>query len=402
MIVFAAFALAASDPALDLDAELIVGEQRARPGPDLPIPADPHAGDPPPDRSVSAFDSKSQLAAGWLHVSVEFVTRARLAVESVYERHYPQARSQFTSLDQDYPQLALGPVGLVLIYQALMFENLDYRYDGPYKLAFAEGRRRLEASTAADDGWAAPEHFLLAGLYGIDGVYVLRLGQHLAAVGRAYDAIRELGQARSMAAEFVDVELGDGMYLYWRSVVAAISPLVPRFSDRRMEGLRLMQKVEKEGILLGPTATIALTYAYMEERHWDAALSSCHYAEASYPDNVINLLTTGRVLNAQRRPQEALAVYDRVAGIAPDNQRIHFLRGTAWIVAGDAARAATEWKTYVAFPEVAPYYRAQTWNRLGLLYERQGDMAAARSAWQAAVDADANSAARHSLTRTAP
>lgn len=391
----------AADPGLDMDELAVSGEVRARPGPPLSIPADPHAGESPFQLSdpTLPYEERSYRAAKWLGVDVVFADRCRKAVELVYRRRYKEARLAFEQLDKDYPSVALGPVGLVLIYQALMFENLDYRYDAQYKVAFNQARSRLGVGVG-QPGFDAPEWFLLAGMLGIDGIYQLRLGEHVAALGRAYEAIKALDHVREAAPDFIDASLGGGMYLYWRTVVATLSPLVPRFEDRRAEGIEKMKRVEREGVLLGPAATLALSYTYMEERRPDAALSSCNFAAKQYPDNLINLMTTGRVLDAMKRHDDALAVYARMLSIAPDNQRAHFLMGAAYAGKGDSAAAEREWTTYLAFPEVAPYYRGQTLNRLGLLYEQRGDVGTARSKWTEAVRLADNKDARRSLART--
>lgn len=391
----------AADPVVEMDELAVSGEVRARPGPPLAIPADPHAGESPFQLSDPSlpYEERSYRAAKWLDVDVVFADRCRKAVELVYRRRYKEARQAFEQLDKEYPSVALGPVGLVLIYQALMFENLDYRYEAAYKMAFNQARTRLGQGTT-QPGYDAPEWFLLAGMLGVDAIHQLRLGEHMAALARAYEAIKALDHVREAAPLFVDARLGDGMYLYWRTVVATRSPIVPRFEDRRAEGIDLLHRVEREGVLLGPAATLAMSFSYMEERRPDAALSSCNFAAKQYPDNVINLMTTGRVLHAMKREDEALAVYSRVLTVAPDNQRVHYLMGAALAGKGDLDGAEREWSAYVAFAEVAPYYRAQALNRLGLLYEQRGDTPTARSKWAEAVRLVDNKDARRSLSRT--
>lgn len=400
MILLLAGLVAAQD-STDFEEHRVSGESRGLPGPGLPIPDDPHAGDDsaPPKAGQPGYAEKSRAAARWLGVDEVFVTRARAAVELVYARRYGEARTAFLALDQDYPSVALGPVGLVLLYQAAMFENLDYRYDREYRSTYSQAKARLEQGLR-QPGLEAPEQFLLAGILGIDGIYALRKGEYLVALDRAWEAIKAIGAARALAPEFVDLAVGDGLYLYWRTVVAQLSPLIPRFEDKRMDGLRKLELVEDEGVILGPAATLALTYSYMEERKLEAALSSCRYGARSYPDNLINLMTQGRVLTAMGRLDEARRAYQRVIAIAPENQRVWYHLGVVESVAGNVVAAEAHWLHYLAFAEVAPWYRAQTLNRLGLLAEGRGDLDAARSRWQQAVALAQNPDAKRSLART--
>jgi tetratricopeptide (TPR) repeat protein len=235
---------------------------------------------------------------------------------------------------------------------------------------------------------------------GIDGVHSLRRGEVLGALGRAYEAVHALDQVLELAPDFVDARLGQGMYLYWRAVAATLSPLVPRFEDRRAEGIATMLLVEREGVLLGPATTLALTYAYAEERRPELALAASRWLSKQYPDNLLALTTTGRLLLALDRPTDSLPLWQRLLKVAPDNQRAHYYLGCAAALAGDLAGAEQEWRTYLGFAEVAPFYRAQALHRLGLVQERQGDLAAARASWTEAVRVDDNPDARRALART--
>jgi tetratricopeptide (TPR) repeat protein len=346
---------------------------------------------------AAAVPRSAELAASALGSDVERVAATQAAIELLYQRRYKEARAAFDALNTRYPTSGIGPVGVVLIYQALMFENFDFRYEGQYKVAADQARKQLAAG-AKEPGNDALEAFLGAGLAGVEAIFALRKNEVLAALDRALAGMRLLEKTKALAPDFRDTLVGDGMYLYWRSVVTRSSKLLPDFPDRRAEGLALLQRAEIESVFMGPGASLSLAYSYIEERQLAAALDSCLSLRTRYPANVINNLTLGRIYTSMRRYDEALRVYDTVVRDDPRTQRVHYFRGLVLARQGRYAEAARAYEAYIAFLEVPAELRSQALYRLGTVYEKLGDTRA-RSAYQQAVTGSGNEAARRALAR---
>ena len=79
--------------------------------------------------TVRPYSDKVYEGARVLQMDVEFVHACRHAVDLVYQRKYPEAKAAFEAAQQKFPGSALGPIGKVLVYQALMLENLDFSFE---------------------------------------------------------------------------------------------------------------------------------------------------------------------------------------------------------------------------------------------------------------------------------
>lgn len=319
-------------------------------------------------------------AARLLRVPEDLVTSAQAGVGFLYARRYPDAARVFDDLTLRYPTTGVGPLGMAILFQERMFENFDWTYDAAYRAASARTRAQLEQGL--DETGAEPlEHFVLAALGGLDAVHSLRKGDYLPALGHAIVGMRALQQVEAEAPAFPDPRIGDGMYLYWRSVVTASSSVLPDFPDRRAEGLRALMQVESGGVLLGPGATLVMAYAYISERDWPRALRAVDANDARYPDCVVNELTRGRVLVGLGRTDAALAQYDRVIAQNVGNQRVHYLRGRLLAALGRPGEAAAAFTTYLGFSAPPAEARAQAWYALGQARAQLGDAGAARAAY---------------------
>jgi tetratricopeptide (TPR) repeat protein len=392
-LLLLATASAGDEAADDLRENTVSGV--ARPPSEAPLD------EPPPiveEDGSRAYSTRAYEAARVLRLDITFADRCLRAIEAIYARRYKDAKRELEALTVDSPTTGIGPAGMAVIYQALMFENYDFRYEREYQAAQAAAQAQI-AEGLRTPGNEAIEYFLQAGMSGIQGIHDMRRGRFLAALGNGYDCVTSLSEAKRAAPEFVDPLMGDGMYMYWRSVIARNSALLPDGSDEREAGKALIRKVEREGVLMGPAATLALTYSYIEDNDLRNALGRIMYGRLKYPDNVINNLTAGRVLTSMRRYDDAVKMYDEVLRAAPDNQRAHYHLGVVYARKRSFGQAEASFRRYVAFPEVQAEHQGQAWYRLGLLYDRQSRPEEARAAYTEAVRVSKNEAARKALEK---
>ena len=212
--------------------------------------------------TVRPYSDKVYEGARVLQMDV-VVHACQHAVDLVYQRKYNEAKAAFEAA-QKFPGSALGPIGKVLVYQALMLENLDFSFEKQYEHAANQARQQLMQALEirGNDAW---ENFILGGVLGIDAIHAMRKGNYLSALNRGIEAMKSVNRAKKLAPEFPDLLLGDGLYNYWRTVITRSVKGLPDFADNRMLGIEQLQKVQEEGIFLGPAATFALTYTWLEE-----------------------------------------------------------------------------------------------------------------------------------------
>ena len=320
------------------------------------------------------------LGGKQLQTDPAFVDQCQQGIELIFRRDYAGARARFGQLAARSPGTGVGPVGDLLVWQALMLENFDFRFEGQYQTALRQSRTELELAISMP-GNAAWEHFLLAGVLGIDSIHMMRKEEWGKALNRGYEAMKVVARVKEFAPEFVDVQIGDGLFNYWITVVARTTKAIPDLGDKRELGISQMKAVEAKSIFLRPAATLALTYTWIEEGRMKDALVSAQRNQQRYPDNVINNLVLGRVYMYNRMYPESEATYKKVLSTDPKNQRVHYYLGRLHLRTQRHDDALAAFSRYLGFPDLGAYDRATALYYKGTILQRKQDWAGAQAAY---------------------
>jgi tetratricopeptide (TPR) repeat protein len=299
-------------------------------------------------------------------------------------------------VEERFPHTALGPVSDVLVWQALMLENFDFKYEKQYRVSSTAAREELKVAMAIE-GNEAWEYFLLAGVSGIEAIHTMRRSQYLKALQRAFEAIGHVNKVRELAPNFVDLALADGMYNYWRTVVTMNSKLLPDFGDHRAEGIAQMRQVEQGGIFLSAPTTLAMVFTWQEENNMKEALTSCVKNYRRYPDNIVNNLVMGSTYIYTRRMKLALETFDRVSATDPNNQRVKYWRGVALYRSGKYAEALKSFDDYLSGQHLEDYQVAYSYYRIATTYRRMREFAKAEDYYKRAIKVNGHKSAKSSL-----
>ncbi len=316
------------------------------------------------DLSGKAFSGENPL--GVQRAEFRF---AQEGMELIYQRRYLEALQLFEVAGIEFPDSALGPLGRSLVYQSMMVENYDYSWDAPYKSEYSEAKERLRMAQRGrrDKSWV---YFMFAVHLGIDAMYDVRRSEYVTALNKAWDAMEYIKKLHRREPDFHDAKLALGLYNYWRTALTEKVPYLPRFGDHREEGLQQMREAREQGFLCAAPASIALTYSYIEGKKWKEATDEAKWAQARFPDNIINQMTLARVYRRIKQFDAALAGFDRVLTIDPDNKRVHFHIGETWYKSRkDNSRAEASYKRYLS-TNPPDEFQAHTYYRLGLLQRR--------------------------------
>ena len=339
---------------------------------EISVPVGPAKKETP---SLQMYPDQVYEGARVLSMDVKFVATCYEAVQLVYNRRYTEAKSAFEEAQRKYPDSALGPIGKVLIYQALMLENLDFAYEKQYELAAKQARQQLMQAleVRGNDAW---EHFILGGVLGIDAIHSMRRGNYLTSLNRGLEAMKSVDRAKEVAPEFPDLKLGDGLYNYWRTVISRSVKGLPDFADKRKEGIQQMQFVEEKGIFLGPAATFALTYTWLEEGALKRATQSALVNHQNYPDNVVNNITIGRLYMYQRKYPSAEKYFKAAVRVSPENRRVYYFMTRMYLRQKKLNDAESTIDKYLAF-DISTGDRARALMQKSLIYYRRKDWDAA-------------------------
>ena len=294
---------------------------------------------------------------------------AQEGMELIYQRRYLEALQVFEVAGVEFPDSAIGPLGRSLVYQSMMVENYDYSWDAPYRSEYSETKERLRMAqrSGRHKSWL---YFMYAVHLGIDAMYDVRRSEYASALNKAWDAIEYIKKLHRREPEFHDAKLALGLYNYWRTAITEQVPYLPKFSDHREKGLQQMRQAREQGFLCSAPASIALTYSYIEGKQWEEATAEAKWTQQRFPDNIINQMTLARVYRRTKQFKTALAAFDRVLEIDPDNKRVHFHIGETWYKRRKGnSNAEASYKRYLD-TDPPDELRSHTYYRLGLLQRR--------------------------------
>ena len=333
-----------------------------------------------------------------LDMDPEYADGIRNGLELIYQRKYKVARAHFSELDQRFPGTGISAAINALLWQALMIENFDFKYNKQYEVSHAQAISELKQAIKAEKhlGWT---HFLMAGLTGVEAIHYVRQSKYMAALGGAFTAVEHAEASRKAAPDFVDLALADGMYNYWRTIITNSSSMLPDFGDHRALGIQQMQTVEQEGFFLRPAATLALTFSWMQERDRKKAIAACEKNRKLYPNNVINNLLSGQTYIAARQFTKAVEVLNQLHTIAPENNRAHYYKGLAKMRLGKKQDAIRDFKTYLSSDHLEEYQLGMTHFRLGQSYYSLKEYALAEKHYSLSIKANGFKGAKNNLAK---
>ena len=333
-----------------------------------------------------------------LDMDPAYANGIRGGLELIYQRKYKAARAHFAALDQDFPGTGISSSINALLWQALMIENFDFKYNKQYEVSHAQAISELKQAIKEEKhlGWT---HFLMAGLTGVEAIHYVRQSKFIAALSGAFTAVEHAEASRNAAPDFVDLALADGMYNYWRTIITNSSSMLPDFGDHRALGIQQLQKVEQEGFFLRPAATLALTFSWMQERDRKKAIAACEKNQKLYPDNVINNLLSGQTYISARQFSKAVNVLNHLHTIAPKNNRAHYYKGLAKMRLGNKQEGIVDFEKYLLSDHLEPYQLGMTHFRLGQAYYSLKDYAKAEKHYLLSVKANGFKGAKNNLSR---
>jgi tetratricopeptide (TPR) repeat protein len=321
------------------------------------------------DEYSGLFPQRIYNGAKWLKMSPDFVWGCWTIMEGLYKRDWDELEQSIKKMRMYHPNSGVSTAGEALKYQVMMLENFDFRYEKEYDQKYKEAIQELAEAQMmpGNDAW---EYFLTGAMMGVDGIHAMRKEEWLRAINRGYNGVVTIAKARERAPEFVDAELGDGLWFYWRSLIAMNIPGIPKYKDQRKEGIQMMLKAEQKSVFLRPAAAHALTYTWIEEGEKKKAIHTAETLRGVYPKNIINLQVLGRAYMYAKKYKKSEEAFQNVLKIDKDNQRVHYYLARLYLRQKRYDDAEKKLKQYLSF-DLMPLHEGYAHYFLGRLYQRQ-------------------------------
>jgi len=316
--------------------------------------------------SASSFaqDSSSKPALS------ELEQKAVIGRDLILHRRYIEAIDHFKKVSQENPNSPLGSFGQMAAWQVHMFENYDFRFDKEYEEVSKENERISDAVLKNNE--ASPfELFIVGAAAGMRGFYLMRKDQVWKGLTQANIARKALARARGIDPTYIDVNLGLGMYDYWRSVYTTRFSFLPFFDDKRAQGLAMVSEVAKSGRVAGPLAEISLVFCYYEARDFAKTTGALQEMLKKYPENVILKNILGDMYSQQGNFSAAHQIFEKIKKENPDVIVAQFFDAKTYFREGKLPEARKDYDAFLA-THPAPAWTAYALTDLGFIDLKEG------------------------------
>lgn len=331
------------------------------------------------------FSAKSLQASDIAQKEHALAEKVVWGQELLFHRKYDEAKELFQTMQKEHPHSAAGFFGEMATLEVRMLEREDFHLDRELE----DVARRAEPAISWIMQRYAPtpvELMFCGSLYGLQGFARARQGKWLSAYFLGTKSRQIFRRILERDPTFVDAWFGQGMYLYWRSVFADQLNFLPFISDERQTGIRLVEKVARNGWLAKELARVNLGIIYFEEKRYQDAEKILRDYLQTYPENIVLRMIRGRVFLADKKFDRALEEFRQVLVVEPTHDKAHYFVAVSLVGKKEKellpeARQALE-KFLALKPNVRWQSFAYYW--LGRIAEEEGEKKRAQEAYEKA------------------
>ena len=287
--------------------------------------------------------------------STEFVDKAKIGFDQIFDLDYDDAFASFERLAAEYPKHPGPPLYMATtIWLQELFQRQDLDLDKfispsyfdqpsgqtmatPEKARFHElitsSQQLCEALLEASPGNRDARYFLgalfLGALHGVLGSFAITIDRsRTRAFKHGKKAYRYHIDLIEEDPTYYDAYMTAGIYEYvvgslpwYLKFVAALAG----YTGSRKRGFEYLSLAVDKGQFVSDNARTVQLVLLIREKRYDDALSSLHYLKSHSPKNLVVYLHETRLLESLGRHAEAARLYQEVVRRAEDG-RPHFDR----------------------------------------------------------------------------
>ncbi|MFH0735958.1 MAG: hypothetical protein V1773_00115 [bacterium] len=218
----------------------------------------------------------------------------RIGVDYLLRQNYDAAKSKFSELNRQFPNI---PLGKIYLAAADIAEAVDYgeQFDEKYINILLSSAKKLSDSLYNADNnnlwnnyYMAISNGFYAGFKGLNGDY-------FSAITNGLSSISYYEKCLDIDSLFYDSYVALGSYYYWKSAKTKSLTWLPFISDDRELGRRLLEKAMNKNTYTHFLAAYSLIWIYIERKEFQNAISVCNDILIKYPNNRLCKLSLARI-----------------------------------------------------------------------------------------------------------
>lgn len=310
-----------------------------------------------------------------------FVSRVNAAVEACIRQDWPRAMRLMNRLVEQAPWHPAPWFFRATVHSYRMTDEESFRWERLFMADLDSAQARI-AWLGQHPDRRVPERtrrYLEGNVAAWRAYHAGRREQYPTALRQGLKAASVWEELLKTCPEWADLELGLGNLRFWTSVKLKRVDWLPFVEDRRMEGLRQVERARREGLYSPWLPTANLCWIYLELGRPDNTLALCHQALERFPGSRLFLFPQVDALEALGRLKEADACCQRIeASLEADPwpQRVNKVvvlakRSALAEKAGDRKGAAALARQALVLP-LEPEERIRLKKKLEFLRNRAG------------------------------
>lgn len=332
---------------------------------------------PIPSHTPSLLTATPSASPVNLHVDPDIETALRNGEDLILDREYDQALALFATVGQTHKDSAIGPLGEMLVWQSQMLENNDFAHTKEYEAAAKDALKRIDA-VRNPGSW---DRMLQGGFYGVRAMHAMRQKRYFKAIDDGWTALSEMKSLKKDEPGLADSDVGLGTYDYWRSVITRSVKWLPFVADRRKQGIAEIERAMVDAQYVRPIAQLVLVFIYIDERRFDDAITLGEDLCTRFPHNTLVRVQLGRAYTRKARYADAIALYQLVLEMQPDNKVAGYYLGANLLYEGRDLDGAETYLTKFVADAPGNDWRGWGNERLGDIAQKRGKTARAIELW---------------------
>ncbi len=231
----------------------------------------------------------------------------KTGLDYLINEEFDKAETVFNKLNQSYPALPLGNVGLTAIEIVRAYD-----YGLPYNkskieqlLDSAEIKSKLLLKKNDKDIWNNYFYALTKGYY---AYYQGLTGDYLSAISAGLNSLDFFEKCLNQDPNFTEAFIALGVYKYWKSRKIDFLTWLPFVKDEKEIGKEYLKKAVKKDSYSTYLAINSLVWIYNSEKKYDEAIKLAKTALAKYPGSRFFKWGLGRALEDVDK-QQAIDLY---------------------------------------------------------------------------------------------
>ncbi|OVE82015.1 hypothetical protein BVY03_01840 [bacterium K02(2017)] len=320
-----------------------------------------------------------------ISISTPEQKKAMQIQKAIFQRSYSRAVQILNSMDVK-PDSPLPSLVKMSLSQFKMLENFKFNRQGEFNAASKIHETKCES--LIENSKTSVWYLMLCGAGdGLRALHYMKNGKSFKAISYAKKTLKLFKKVKKLDPQNVDVELGFGIYAFFKSEYFETKlSFIPFIKDNREQALARIKKVSQQGVYGRYLADLALGLIALETERRQLGQHAFKKLNSQFPGNVLFKLMHGAFLIKIQEYSSALGIlypvekkYSRISAAKYFIGRCLALQGKDYAKAKDYLEAFLLTKPSAQLKGPAHYL-------LGLVAEKQGHIDEALTHYQKGHD----------------